>query len=174
MTSIGSPEFSRLKRLVESGARNILFVCTGNVCRSPAAEYVLRHELTRRNADGFTVHSAGLLDLSARPADPKMVDLAGDRGIFMKNHRSRQLNPDLIEQADLIFAMEFLHRDEAVQRAPAAKDKIFLFSLLGPETDGEEISDPLGAPGFIYKYCFNRIFGLAKNLADLLAPPQSS
>jgi protein-tyrosine phosphatase len=106
-----------------SPAKRLLFVCTGNICRSPMAEALLADELARRHIDA-TVHSAGLLD-DGRPASPHSVRLMADRGLDITRHASRAMTPTMLEQADLIIGMERQHVREAAVLVPAAWPRAF-------------------------------------------------
>jgi len=77
--SFPAMDISLLTKTLEKGAHNILFVCTGNICRSPVAEYLLRHEMSRLHISNIAVGSAGLLDLGGRPADPVMISIGKHR-----------------------------------------------------------------------------------------------
>ncbi|MDR9450121.1 MAG: low molecular weight protein arginine phosphatase [Acidimicrobiia bacterium] len=93
----------------------ILFVCTGNICRSPLAEAVARRALVEwfRVPDlseiGLHTASAGTLAVEGRPATPEMRQVAGEIGLDLSTHRSSQLSPQAIADASLILAMEAHH-----------------------------------------------------------------
>ena len=84
--------------------RHILIVCVGNICRSPMAEAVLRHEL--REKDEMTVESAGLGALVGEQASEHAMALMRERGIDISSHRGQQLTPELVSEAELIGAVE--------------------------------------------------------------------
>ncbi|MDQ4098797.1 MAG: hypothetical protein M3144_13140 [Actinomycetota bacterium] len=89
------------------GAIDVLFLCTGNICRSPAAEALLRHRLEEAGVEA-TVHSAGILD-AGNPAHAHGVDVLSRRGIDLSRHRSRSMTADVLRGADLIIAMAREH-----------------------------------------------------------------
>lgn len=115
--------------------RKILVICTGNICRSPVGEALLRAQLP---AD-FEVRSAGLGALVGSPADPASISWSKTRTIDLDQHRSQQINPDLVYWADLILVMEKLHVEDISSRHPVARGKTMLFSHW---TGGEDIPDP--------------------------------
>ncbi|AMM25515.1 low molecular weight protein-tyrosine-phosphatase [Variovorax sp. PAMC 28711] len=120
--------------------QNILFVCTGNICRSPIAEGLMAAALPDAR-----VTSAGTAALVGRPADPLARELLLRRDVRIDAHRARQLDSEMCTQADLILVMEDVHRLEVRQRFPFASGKLFRF--LGPRGD---VLDPyhLGIDAF--------------------------
>ena len=88
--------------------KRILFVCTGNTCRSPMAEALLQREL--RGQDGFTVESAGLGALVGHPASEHSVALMDELDLDISGHRARQIHPDMVSEADLVLGMKPGHR----------------------------------------------------------------
>ena len=101
----------------------VLFLCTGNICRSPVAEALLRHRLAKAGVEA-TVRSAGLLDSGIR-ASAHGVDVLAGRGIDLSAHRSQTMTADLLTSADLIVAMAREHVREAVVTVPAVFPRTF-------------------------------------------------
>jgi len=94
----------------------ILVVCSGNICRSPIAEGLLRRALERRlDRAAPPVGSAGTIAVDGAPAMPESIEAARERGADIRAHAARHLTPALIEDADLIVGMAAEHR-EAVGR----------------------------------------------------------
>jgi protein-tyrosine phosphatase len=116
----------------------ILIVCTGNICRSPAAEYILRQQLENGRAWRGAVRSAGTGALVNHPADETTEALLLADGLDLKAHRSVQLTLEQLRWANLVLVMEKRHRQEVLDIDPAARGKIF---LLGHWLD-VEIPDP--------------------------------
>jgi protein-tyrosine phosphatase len=115
---------------------SILVVCLGNVCRSPVAEFLFRHELGERD---IRVSSAGLGALVGRPMDDNAIALLQSRGIDASEHRARQLEPSMLREADLILAMEQRHLNSVARLAPEASGKVFLFDKWHA---GGDVPDP--------------------------------
>jgi len=115
---------------------SILMVCAGNICRSPTAEYVLKHKVS---GSKITVSSAGLTALENKSADSYAQDLAIQNGIDMSAHKGRQLTSSLIAHNSLILVMENRHLDDLCSRFPEARGKTF---LLGKWIGDKEIPDP--------------------------------
>lgn len=128
---------------VSSGG-NILVICTGNVCRSPFLEFVLRHELGHA---GFTVSSAGTHALIDRPADPGTLRLLGARGIDASDFRARQVTAAMVREADLIIAASREHVGAVAQVSPLALRKGFALADLSKMLEGVPDSEVLHWPG---------------------------
>ena len=120
--------------------RHILVVCVGNICRSPMAEALLRHEL--RGQDGVTVESAGLGALVGHPASEHSQELMSAMGIDISEHRARQIHPDMVRDADLVLVMEAGHKRAIDANEPEARGKIY---RLG-EWQERDIKDPFRQP----------------------------
>ncbi|TYC51823.1 low molecular weight phosphotyrosine protein phosphatase [Zoogloea oleivorans] len=116
---------------------NILTVCTGNICRSPVAEYLLRHEiaLAGRKAD---VRSAGIGALVDHPADDTALLVMDELGVPMQAHRARQIKVEHTRWADLILVMQSHHLEYVLSLDPTARGKTFLMG----RWNKREIPDP--------------------------------
>ena len=99
---------------------NLLFVCTGNICRSPLAEVIARAEADARGWSEVSCASAGTFALPGRPASGPGVAVAAAHGLNLAEHASRELSPELVEWADLIIGMEASHAGAAARLAPDA------------------------------------------------------
>ena len=117
----------------------ILFVCVGNVCRSPMAAALLEQRLSRRAAP-FTVGSAGIAALVGEPAQPHALALLRERGIDLCGHRARQLTAEMASAFDLILVMEEAQRREVERIFPAGRGRIH---RLGRFRDFD-VPDPYG------------------------------
>lgn len=134
-------------------AMKILFVCTGNICRSPTAEAVMRAKLTQAGlADRVLVDSAGISGHNeGKRADARSRETASKRGFDMAELRSRPVTQDDFRACDLILAMDKTHRQALHASAPKdSRAKVQLFLEFAAEYDLEEVPDPYygGADGF--------------------------
>src|SRR6185369_8269201 len=124
--------------------KTILFVCTGNICRSPMAEGLFRHAVKGR-AD-FRVLSAGVGAVEGLPPSEHAVRALRELGIDIANQRSRMLTGELVEQADYIFGMTHSHVDSVNVLFPHVSEKTFLLREFDETLDEfeKDISDPIG------------------------------
>jgi glycine hydroxymethyltransferase len=145
--------------------KTILFVCTGNVCRSPMAEGLFRHAVGR--SDAYRVLSAGLGAADGQPPSPFAVQAMRELGIDISQQRSRALTAELVQQADYIFGMTHSHVDTVTLLYPQAADKTFLLREFDETLDPfeKDISDPIGGSYEVYLNCRDQI---EQGIASLL------
>lgn len=125
--------------------KSVLFVCLGNICRSPIAEGVFRHIVTQRGfADQFRIGSAGLGSWHiGRPPDQRAQDAVRGMGIDISDIRARRVTPGDFESHDLILAMDRSNRNALMRMAPARySEKIKLFLTYAPNLSVQEVPDP--------------------------------
>ena len=102
--------------------KKILFICTGNICRSPMAEGLLRHML--RGRDDVQVASAGLGAMDGLAVTDAAADVMAECAIDISTHLSQPLNSDLVRQADFIFVMTRQHQDALQTLFPFAAENL--------------------------------------------------
>lgn len=127
----------------------IMFVCTGNICRSPMAEYMFRRRAEHRL--GWHSCSAGTMAVYGLPASPPAVAVLADEGIDLTPHHSRPLTPELVDAARLVVVMAALHGDQLRGRFPDAAGKLFLIRHFDPDGGGRDVDDPIGLPVARYR-----------------------
>jgi len=120
--------------------RHILVVCVGNICRSPMAEALLRDAL--RGPEDIKVESAGLGALVGHPASEFAIELMSERGVDITSHRARQIEPEMVKNADLILVMETGHKRVIDENDATARGKVY---RLG-EWRNKDIDDPYKQP----------------------------
>jgi len=137
--------------------KTILFICTGNICRSPMAEGLFRQAAGGRG--DFRVLSAGLGAANGQPPTPHAVSAMRELGIDISGHRSRMLTADLARQADYIFGMTHGHVDTIALLYPPAEEKTFLLREFDETLDPfeQDISDPIGSSYEVYVSCRDQI-----------------
>lgn len=139
--------------------RTILFVCSGNTCRSPMAAGLAGRMLAEREGCRIAdlpgrfiqVFSAGTLGLEGVGATEEAVAAVADLGVDIRGHLSRKVTSELIQSADVVFCMSRGHLAEVVRITPSAAGKVF---LLDPQGD---ISDPIGGDAETYAQVAGRI-----------------
>jgi glycine hydroxymethyltransferase len=137
--------------------KTVLFVCTGNICRSPMAEGLFRHATKGRNE--FRVISAGVGAVDGLPPSEYAVRALRELGIDISRQRSRMLTADLVNEADYIFGMTHSHVDAITLLYPQAAEKTFLLREFDETLESYEndISDPIGGSYEIYLNCRDQI-----------------
>jgi protein-tyrosine-phosphatase len=142
--------------------KKILTVCTGNICRSPMAEGILRQLLA--GTPGVTVSSAGTHALIGNPATEFAIIAAAENGIDISSHRARLVGAELVRESSLIFCMELFQVESVLEFDPSAGTKTF--SLADFAGDGkmlEKIPDPYGCSLREYRSCFSDIDRCIRN-----------
>ena len=123
---------------------NVLFVCTGNTCRSPMAEALARHELAARGLDEVEVASAGTSAWPGTPASEEVPVVLSEIGVDLGDHRSSPLTPEAVEWADRILVMNVRHRADVEALGGGDKAALVTAYLEGDEAD-QPVLDPIGA-----------------------------
>ncbi len=134
----------------------ILFVCSGNSCRSPMAEGMLRAKLPPELREHVEVQSAGTLGIEGAPATHFAIRVAYEHGANIVPHRSQGINAELVRNADLIFAMAPEHKSFIEQHYPEVRENVFLlraFDRQSGEAFDEPIEDPIGGNLETYRSC---------------------
>jgi protein-tyrosine phosphatase len=152
------------EEIEEAAPCRIVFVCTGNTCRSPLAEGLCRKLLADHlrcpaaelGKHGFCVQSAGLAAMIGAEATPEAVAAAAELGADLAGHGSQPLTIEMLLQADRLFAMTASHlRMLYGVRGVTPR-------LLSP--DGADVADPIGGPPELYRECAHQIRGHLENL----------
>ena len=161
----------------EQAVCRIVFVCTGNTCRSPMAEGLCKARLAQRLGctvgelpeRGFHVLSAGLAAMEGGPAADEAVEVARSYGADLSGHRSRPLTLDLAAQADYLIAMT---RGHLVVLGESCRTLAAPPRLLSPA--GDDLADPIGCPHSVYEDCARQIWEWLGPLVEELRPPASN
>jgi tRNA threonylcarbamoyl adenosine modification protein (Sua5/YciO/YrdC/YwlC family) len=148
------------KALRQLSSYLILFVCTGNTCRSPMAELLMRHMVAQKlglPADrlaeaGVLVASAGTAAFTGSGPAAQAVEVMHRRGLDLSHHESQPLTDRLVRFADVILTMTHSHREQILQQWPFAAGRVHLLS-----PDGHDITDPIGGTLEQYSQCAMQI-----------------
>ncbi|MBN1903392.1 low molecular weight protein arginine phosphatase [Candidatus Sumerlaeota bacterium] len=136
----------------------LLFLCTGNTCRSPMAAAFLEQLLEEKKIKNIDVKTAGVMTVDGLLATPESIQIMDAVGVDLRKHRSRKLTPELLKKAELILGMTPFHVQSALRMLASAKGKTFLFKeYTGSDAKHAQISDPMGCTLEVYKRVFNEI-----------------
>lgn len=144
--------------------KSILVICTGNICRSPYGEFKLKQLLPDLviTSAGVATEKSGLQD---KPADAMAIDIAAEFGADISSHKAKQVTAELVEQYDLILAMERNQLEQLCELIPTARHKTFLFGhWVGVST----IDDPYRKDQHAFRQAFTTINSAAESWARKL------
>lgn len=128
--------------LGSGGGTRVLFVCTANVCRSPMAE-AISNALAEEQRVPWKATSAGVKALVGEGMSPRAVAALEEIGVYSAEHRARQVDPRMLQEADLVLTMTTTHADVLRRLSPPTSDKVHTLVAFAEGTaEGEGIPDP--------------------------------
>ena len=136
----------------------LIFVCSGNICRSSMAEGLARHIWAERfgAAGDLKISSAGIAAWPGDPATPEAVFALRAKGIDIDAHRARQLTAEIADNAGLILVMTKQHKEHIIKNFPKSAGKVFLLAEFAGKGE-KDVDDPYGGPLKTYQRCAERI-----------------
>lgn len=140
----------------------ILFVCTGNSCRSIMAEGLMKDALKFLGKESIKVSSAGVSAIDGFSPTRETIEVMKREGVDVSGFRSRAITGEIIKNSDLILVMAAHHMDEIIRRVPQAAHKTHILKQYGRYDDSStceelDISDPIGKPMEVYEYTLGEI-----------------
>lgn len=128
---------------------NILFVCTGNTCRSPMAQALLEDIAKERDLD-IAVKSAGVFAFDGQSVSQEAVQALEEEGIDISSHRASMIHRELLEDSDLILTMAKSHKEALISKYPFLREKVFTLKEYAYGIE-EDILDPFGQGLDVYR-----------------------
>jgi protein-tyrosine-phosphatase len=147
----------------------ILFVCSGNTCRSPLAEAIAKKMVADRGRTDIEVSSAGTNAWDGSPASDGALLVGMERGLDLSEHRSRLLTPEIIQDADLVLAMSPSHLSRIKDLAPAAN--AHLLGAFASGKEGYSVQDPFGGDLAAYRATIDELEQELDSLLERLPAP---
>jgi len=141
----------------------ILFMCTGNTCRSPMAEQLLKRMVSKEENIEMKVDSAGISTLSGKAANEKAVKVLAEEHIELTNHSTKAINKKLFSEADLILTMTVYHKKYLEKKGYNLKDKVYTLKEFANSGENLDISDPYGMSLDMYRKTKEEIKAALKN-----------
>lgn len=150
--------------------KKIMFVCTGNVCRSPMAQYYFNQKIAEQNlGDKFIAYSCGINANIKQKATPNAIDAIKSYGVDMSSHQATRLENSNIFECDLIITLTDFHKRLIETTYPKLKEKVYtLKGFVEPNAKYIDIDDPWGLDIDVYKKCAKEITTYVDKLIEKL------
>ncbi|MFO0773262.1 MAG: hypothetical protein U0172_01180 [Nitrospiraceae bacterium] len=155
-----------------TSVKSVLFLCKGNICRSPLADVYFQHKV-REARSPIVVKSAGIETTPGKPAHTFAKEVGQANGISLDRHQTTPLYHELVNQADLVFVMEVAQKRRVLRLYPDAKGKVFVlgqFCARGPL----DIDDPYSGTIDDFRVCFDRIRDACDRVFGKLGEPSGT
>lgn len=132
----------------------IMFICTGNICRSAMADWLMKKKLEEKNMKNIEVYSSGIYAIKGDIATDEAIEVMEEYGVDLKNHKATLTEKSKINEMDLILCMTISHKYTLLSKYPNLADKIFtLKEYVGITKNGIDIKDPWGYTLAVYRFC---------------------
>ncbi|MDD5669915.1 MAG: L-threonylcarbamoyladenylate synthase, partial [Candidatus Omnitrophica bacterium] len=149
--------------------KKVLFVCTGNSCRSVMAEWLFKKKLRELGRSDVDVQSAGVMPVAGMGATEATRIVLAREGIDASSHRAARITRDMLNKADLILVMERIHEENILGIAPQVKNRIFLLKEFARMSNSDlNVPDPIGASVEFYQETLNVIKEAVSKVAEII------
>lgn len=160
----GAPHIRKQKGEMQM---KIMYVCTGNICRSAMAEAILKKEGTSNNLN-LQVYSSGIFAQDLEPATENSIKAMEKYNINLNGHKATNVKNANMDQMDLILCMTIGHKQLLTQMYPQLKEKIYTFKEYIGNNQDLDINDPWGGSLEIYNEIAEQIYECTKKLIEKL------
>lgn len=165
---------ARANPSLPAGARSILFVCLGNICRSPFAALVAERYIIETGRT-LRVESAGIRTTQAAAPPEEAHVVSAEYGLSLEGHRPTPLTAELMEAYDVVVVMEYAQLEQLHTLYPALHARVVLLPLFddrtGPGYERHNITDPFGQGLGAFRHCYGRIDHATRRLLGSLGRP---
>jgi len=151
--------------------KQVIFICTGNSCRSVMAKGILEKKLKDAGRKDVEVSSAGVMLSSGFGATDETKRIMRQEGVDVSHHQSQRVTPEMLKRSDLILVMERVHEDRVLQMVPEVKKRVFLlkeFAKINNRTNDMDIADPIGRPLEFYQETYETIREAVERVTEIL------
>lgn len=156
-------------------ARSFLFVCFGNIARSPMCEALMNRALATLPMAGFAISSAGLNADPGRAAHPYAIAAAEEFGLSLKDHKARLLTAEMVAHANAIFTMDYQNQAQLIARYPEAAGKVRLLGAYsGSSARSLQIRDPYYDGEQATRECYRTLETCIQNLVRCVLSPTAN
>ena len=147
----------------------IMFICTGNICRSAMAHWLMKKKLQDKNIGDIQVYSSGIFAMEGDVPTEEAIEVMREYGVDLKQHRATITAKSNIQEMDLILCMTTSHKQNLIHMYPNLQDKIYtLKEYVGITKNGIEIKDPWGYDLVTYRFCAAEIDAYLDKLIEMV------
>ncbi len=167
MVRLGAINGEGINRVIRK--KQVLFVCSGNSCRSVIAEALFKKMMAEKKRDDVEASSAGIMAFSGQGASQGAKEILAREGIDVSSHIARRVTREIAGGSDLILVMQKMHEESILKMAPEARNRVFLLKEFAKIKDNNlDIADPLGSPSDLYQETFYSIKEALERVSNLI------